>query len=62
MEKTTKIENRRPFPDDVLDARDCLQLLILEYGDIHIEKLATLLHLTSSVEIEFSHICAQRQT
>ena len=50
----------RPTPEDILGARDCLQLLIIEYGDIHIDTLAQLLHLTSSVEVEFSHICAQR--
>lgn len=53
-------ELTKPDPESPLDARDCLQLLIIEYGDTHIDTLAQLLHLTSSVEVEFSHICAQR--
>ena len=47
-------------PDDVLDARDCLQLLLIEYGEIHIDTLAQLFDLTSHVEHEFPRICAQR--
>jgi hypothetical protein len=48
-------------PDDVMDARDCLQLLLIEYGDIHIDTLAQLFDLNNRVELEFPHICAQRQ-
>jgi hypothetical protein len=47
-------------PDDALDARDCLQLLLIEYGDIHIDTLAQLLDLNNLVEFRFSRICAQR--
>jgi len=46
--------------DDVMDARDCLHLLLIEYGDIHIDTLAQLFELNNRVEYEFPHICAQR--
>ena len=60
MQQTIKNQMPKPDPEDVKNVRDCLQLLILEYGDTHIDTLAQLLHLTSSVEIEFSHLCAHR--
>ena len=60
MEQLVTHELSKPDPADLLDARDCLHLLIMEYGDTHIDTLAQLLHLTSSVEIEFHHICARR--
>jgi hypothetical protein len=47
-------------PDSVMEARDCLQLLLIEFGDTHIDTLAQLIDLTTLVEIEFSHICARR--
>ncbi|MGD2111823.1 MAG: hypothetical protein PVI50_00445 [Gammaproteobacteria bacterium] len=43
-----------------MEARDCLQLLLIEFGDTHIDTLAQLIDLTTLVEIEFSHICARR--
>ena len=60
MPQLIETEVPKPNPASPLEARDCLQLLIIEYGDTHIDTLAQLLHLTSSVEIEFSHIWAQR--
>ena len=60
MPQIIETEVQKLNPESPLDARDCLQLLIIEYGDTHIDTLAQLLHLTSSVEVEFSHICAQR--
>ena len=60
MPQIMEKEAPKPDPQSALDARDCLQLLIIEYGDTQIDTLAQLLHLTSSVEVEFSHICAQR--
>lgn len=33
----------------------CLQLLIKEHGDVHIDTLSQLLVLTSFVEVELSH-------
>ena len=60
MPQIMEKEVPKPDPESPLDARDCLQLLIIEYGDTQIDTLAQLLHLTSSVEVEFSHICAQR--
>ena len=60
MQHITEADVHKPDPEELLAARDCLQLLILEYGETHIDNLAQLLHLTSSVEVEFSHICAQR--
>ena len=48
------------IPDSSFARLDGLQLLIIEYGDTHIDTLVQLLHLTSSVEVEFYHLCAQR--
>ncbi|MDH3899433.1 MAG: hypothetical protein OEU51_00135 [Gammaproteobacteria bacterium] len=48
-------------PDDVMDARDCLQLLLIEYGDTHIDNLAQLFDLNNRVELEFPQICARRR-
>lgn len=45
---------------DILNARDSLELMLLEYGNVHIETLGQLLSLTRAVEIEYSHICAHR--
>ena len=60
METIVTTEFSEPDLADILEARDCLHLLIMEYGDTHIDTLAQLLHLTSSVEIEFHQICARR--
>ena len=60
MPQIVETEVPKPDPESPLDARDCLQLLIIEYGDTHIDTLAQLLHLTSSVEVEFYHVRAQR--
>jgi hypothetical protein len=45
---------------DILNARDSLELMLIEYGNVHIETLGQLLLLTRTVEIEYSHICAHR--
>jgi hypothetical protein len=45
---------------DILNARDSLELMLIEYGNVHIETLGQLLSLTRAVEIEYSHICAHR--
>lgn len=45
---------------DILNARNSLELMLLEYGNVHIETLGQLLSLTRAVEIEYSHICAHR--
>ncbi|MGB5541734.1 MAG: hypothetical protein WBO37_16755 [Gammaproteobacteria bacterium] len=45
---------------DILNARNSLELMLLEYGNVHIETLHQLLSLTRTVEIEYSHICAHR--
>jgi len=37
------------------DARDCLQCLIIMYGETHIDTLAQLLNLTAYAETEYSH-------
>jgi hypothetical protein len=60
MQQVIETDVHRPDPEEILAARDCLQLLIIEYGDTHIDTLVQLLHLTSSVEVEFSHLSAQR--
>jgi hypothetical protein len=42
------------------DARDCLQCLILLYGETHIDTLAQLLNLTAYTESRFSHAVLRR--
>jgi hypothetical protein len=60
MQELNTKELAELVPEDVMDARDCLQLLLIEYGDTHIDTLAQLFELTNRVEHEFPHICAQR--
>lgn len=43
------------------DARDCLQCLIIMYGETHIDTLAQLLNLTAYAETEYSHHNSLRQ-
>jgi hypothetical protein len=45
---------------DVLAARDLLQLMLIEYGNVHIETLGQLLRLTQTAELEYSRICVRR--
>jgi len=45
---------------DILSARDTLQLMLIEYGDVHIETLGQLLRLTRTAEQEYSRICIRR--
>ena len=47
-------------PVDIMHARDCLHLMLLEFGDVHIETFRQLLRMTNSPEQEFSHICSRR--
>jgi hypothetical protein len=49
------------FIPDPEDATDCLQCLILMYGETHIDTLAQLLNLTAYAESEYSHLRVQRQ-
>lgn len=42
------------------EARDCLQCLIIMYGETHINTLAQLLNLTAYAESRFSHLCNLR--
>ena len=51
---------RTPLPTTPDDARDCLQCLILMYGETHIDTLAQLLNLTAYAETEYSHHCHLR--
>jgi hypothetical protein len=46
-----------PDPDEV---KDCLQCLILMYGETHIKTLTELLNLTAFAESEYSHLCVLR--
>jgi len=48
-------------PDSPDDARDCLQCLIMMYGETHINTLAQLLNLTAYAETEYSHRSLFRQ-
>jgi len=43
------------------DATDCMQCLILMYGETHIDTLTQLLNLTAFAETEYAHLRVQRQ-
>ena len=58
--KENKKATARVAPTDILNARNSLELMLIEYGNVHIETLGQLLLLTRSVEIEYSYICAHR--
>ena len=45
---------------NLAEAKDCLHLMLLEFGDVHIETLGQLLKLTNTAEREYLHICCQR--
>lgn len=45
---------------DIQDARDCLQVMIIEFGDVPIETLGQLFRLTATAELEYSRICIHR--
>ena len=45
---------------DIMSAHDTLQLMLIEYGDVHIETLKQLLRLTRVAEQEYSRICVRR--
>lgn len=49
------------FAPDPEDATDCMQCLILMYGETHINTLTELLNLTAYAESEYSHLCVLRQ-
>ena len=49
------------FVPDPEDATDCMQCLILMYGETHINTLTELLNLTAYAESEYSHLCVLRQ-
>jgi hypothetical protein len=55
--KQTPLQTSRLELEDV---RDCLQCLILLYGETHIDTLAQLLHLTSYAESRFLHLYTRR--
>ena len=42
------------------DIKDCIQCLLVIYGEEHIDTLAHLLSLTAYAETEYSHFCALR--
>jgi hypothetical protein len=43
------------------DASDCLQCLIIMYGETHIDTLVQLLNLTAYAESRYSQRCIRRQ-
>jgi hypothetical protein len=45
---------------EIQNARDCLQVMIIEFGNVPIETLGQLFRLTSTAELEYSRICANR--
>jgi len=45
---------------DLLKVHDTLQLMLLEYGNVHIKTLGQLLRITRNAEDEYSRICIRR--
>ena len=63
-QQTEQQEEQPPghiFVPDPEDATDCMQCLILMYGETHINTLTELLNLTAYAESEYSHLCVLRQ-
>ena len=63
-QQTEQQEEQLPghiFVPDPEDATDCMQCLILLYGETHINTLTELLNLTAYAESEYSHLCVLRQ-
>lgn len=54
-------ENTSGKSPDIMHAVDCLQLMLLEFGDQRIENLGQLLRLTNVAEREYAHICNHRR-
>jgi hypothetical protein len=55
-------ENTQDTLVNLTEAKDCLHLMLLEFGDVHIETLGQLLKLTNTAEREYMHICCRRLT
>ena len=55
--KQSSAQSSLPAPED---ARDCLQCLIILYGETHIDTLAQLLNLTTYAESRFSRSSVRR--
>jgi hypothetical protein len=51
------VESPSLSPDEI---RDCMQCLIVMYGETHIDTLAQLLYLTANAEAEYSHLRVRR--
>jgi hypothetical protein len=56
-DKITAIQMKRP---DILNARDSLQVMLIEFGNVPIESLGQLFRLTTTAELEYSRICKLR--
>ncbi|MDX1697726.1 MAG: hypothetical protein R3308_05530 [Thiohalobacterales bacterium] len=46
---------------DLMEVHDCMELMLLEFGEVHIETLCQLLRMTSLAEYEYAHICCKRR-
>ena len=55
--KQPSAPNFKTLPEDV---GDCLQCLIMLYGEIQIDTLAELLNLTDYAAAEYAHLCVKR--
>lgn len=56
--KQQPVQTSVQSPDD---ARDCLQCLIIMYGETHIDTLVQLLNLTAYAESRYSQVSIRRQ-
>ena len=56
-------EKQKPVPPVLPeDVKDCMQCLIVLYGETHIDTLTQLLNRTAYAETEFSHLRAQHRS
>jgi hypothetical protein len=46
---------------DLEEVHDCMDVMLLEFGEVHIETLCQLLRMTNLAEYEFAHICCKRR-
>ena len=46
---------------DLMDVHDCMDLMLREFGEVHIETLCQLLRMTNLAEHEYAHICCRRR-
>ena len=46
---------------DLMEVHDCMDVMLREFGEVHIETLCQLLRMTNLAEYEYAHICCRRR-